>query len=62
MNEVGGPVEEYFIIDRYTISDLSYEVNKMIKDGWQPQGGITTITEYNSYKFYQPMVKQKNKQ
>lgn len=32
--------EHYKIIERYNLSDLANTVNKMVKDGWIPAGGL----------------------
>ena len=35
------------------------EVNKIIKEGWKPQGGLQIVRDsYNIEKFYQAMVKE----
>lgn len=46
---------QYKVVDAYSyttladaISNLEYEVKKLLEDGWKPQGGVT-ITVYQGY-------------
>ena len=42
-----------------TLNHDEIKINKMIKDGWKPQGGLQIVRDsYNIEKFYQAMVKE----
>lgn len=43
---------EYIVISESDIEHLEEEVNKAIKKGWEPQGGVAVSDSY-----YQAMVK-----
>jgi hypothetical protein len=47
---------EYKILISTSFHDLQDEVNKYIRNGWQPQGGLSS---FNNYSFMQAMVKYK---
>lgn len=34
------------------------EVNKLMKEGWRPQGGIAVIDNENAWYYYQAMIKE----
>lgn len=38
-------VTEYVVLKEETLDGLAMEVNELIKDGWQPQGGIAVLRE-----------------
>jgi len=50
---------EYRILEGRWSSDLEDKVNRLIKDGWIPKGGVAvTLDEYDSETFYQVMIKE----
>lgn len=63
---------EYRIIRNDSLTELSEKVNSLIKEGWEPLGGVSITVIYNSnklkffhisdqyqlYKFYQTMIKK----
>jgi hypothetical protein len=38
-------VTEYVVLKEESLDDLANEVNALIADGWQPQGGIAVLRE-----------------
>jgi len=52
---------DYIVIQSATVKSLVAEVNKAIKEGYKPIGGI--MAEYTGYinspKYFQSMVKDK---
>ena len=51
--------EKYKIVEEQSKFSLEREVNKIIKEGWKPQGGLQIVRDsYNIEKFYQAMVKE----
>jgi len=44
---------EYKVVAKVRLYELEEEVNKLIKDGWKPQGGIAVTSAYA-----QAMVKE----
>lgn len=53
---------EYCVIAKsYVESDRFNEiVNKMIKEGWRPLGGISTLRDGVNWHFAQAMVRKSN--
>lgn len=49
-------INEYKLVTNAFIDNIPREVNKSIKEGWQPYRGILKHNE----KYHQPMVKYKN--
>jgi len=53
-------------MDRYTVlkCETSYglclQVNKLIKDGYRPQGGVSYNRDGHSVGFAQAMIKERN--
>ncbi|SVE49759.1 uncharacterized protein METZ01_LOCUS502613 [marine metagenome] len=51
--------EKYKIVEKQSGFSLEREVNKMIKEGWKPQGGLQIVRDnYDIEKIYQAMVKE----
>lgn len=48
---------EYILIGADDEAKLEDEVNKAIKKGWEPQGGIAAATEEGRIFFFQAMVR-----
>ena len=48
---------EYTVLSYSSLDSLIREVNRMIKDGWKPLGGIASARESYAY-FYQAMIKE----
>ena len=49
---------QYMIVTNYRPEDLATEVNKLIKDGWKPQGGISMADKGGmNLTFAQALVK-----
>jgi len=50
---------EYFVVESRGPVGMTKEVNKMIKEGWVPQGGITTTSKDNGAPdyLYQAMIR-----
>ena len=54
-----GLINEYKIVEEHNEFSLEIKINKMIKDGWKPQGGLQIVRDsYYIEKFYQAMVKE----
>ena len=52
-------INEYKIVEEQSEFSLEIKVNKMIKEGWRPQGGLIIMKDsYDLDKFYQAMVKE----
>lgn len=51
---------EYSIVQAYTEKGLVELVNELIKEGWRPVGGVSSIyiAEYRGYEFYQALIKE----
>jgi hypothetical protein len=48
---------QYKVISSLDHGELSEKVTKLMKDGWQPQGGLVTKQyNQNDVRFYQAMV------
>lgn len=52
---------EYDIVCELNIQDLIIRVNKLIKCGWQPQGGICVYDDTEDEWFYQAMTIKRGK-
>lgn len=51
-------IKDYIVLHESSVIDLVYEVEKKIKAGWQPLGGIAVTTSMGNYvTHYQTMVK-----
>jgi len=48
---------KYTIVKTEYYSLIEDQVNKLIKQGWVPQGGLATLSTVNSYYYLQAMVK-----
>jgi hypothetical protein len=48
---------EYKIVEASNTDRLVYEVNLAIKDGWKPQGGVSTAKDESFISLFQAMVK-----
>ena len=52
-------IKEYKIVEEHNEFSLEININKMIKNGWKPQGGLQIVrNSYDLDKFYQAMVKE----
>ena len=49
---------EYQIIEECGIIELEHEVNKLIKKGWKPQGGVSVIKVGYEYYYTQAIIKE----
>ena len=53
---------QYIVIEEISVEDLAKGVNKMIADGWRPQGGVSiSLSESPEYQYYaaaQAMIKE----
>ena len=50
---------EYKIVEGSWVHDLEKKVERLIKEGWVPKGGVAiTKDEYDSDTFYQAMIKE----
>ena len=55
---------EYKVVAKKYVSELENAINELIKEGWEPQGGIAyskypiNSTKYE-YKYLQAMIKNK---
>ena len=51
--------EKYKIVEEQSKFSLEREVNKIIKEGWKPQGGLQIVRDnYEHERFFQAMVKE----
>lgn len=48
---------KYFVVQATSPLELANAVNILIESGWEPIGGITTLTQNNFSFFYQAMTK-----
>ena len=48
---------EYQVIEASNKEKLEYEVNLAMKDGWKPQGGVSTTKDESYISLFQAMVK-----
>ncbi len=59
-----GDFMEYKVVAKKYVSELENAINELIKEGWEPQGGIAyskypiNSTKYE-YKYLQAMIKNK---
>jgi hypothetical protein len=52
-----GEICEYTLVEGWKIDDLKRDVNKLIRDGWQPLGGISLhIKENYEHRYCQAMT------
>jgi hypothetical protein len=40
---------EYTVIEEDVLSTLIAKVNEYVRNGWQPQGGISMATDWRNY-------------
>lgn len=51
-------IVDYRIVTQLFADDVDDEVHELMKDGWQPQGGVAVmVTLKGNTRFYQAMVK-----
>ena len=48
---------EYCIVKEDTIVKFTDEVNRLLKEGWRPQGGMSVIWDEAYTYYYQAMVR-----
>lgn len=48
----------YIIIQRDNIDDLSEKINSLMKDGWEPQGGVSAFSYDLRYYYCQAMIRK----
>ena len=50
--------EKYIILESSDAADLQYEINKQIKDGYIPTGGVCIVWGRNNYnmRYSQAMI------
>jgi hypothetical protein len=48
---------EYCIVKEDTIVKFTDEVNRLLKEGWRPQGGVAVIWDEAYTYYYQAMVR-----
>jgi hypothetical protein len=53
---------EYFVVKGLTINALIDNVNKLIQQGWKPQGGLIPCGEDVYTVYYQAMIKDTSKE
>jgi hypothetical protein len=51
---------EYHVIMNQSLYLLEVAVNKHLKDGWEPQGGITVGISNNALQYFQAMIRHKD--
>lgn len=58
-NNIGGYVPEYRVVYSGDIDKLQKAVNDLLKEDWQPTGGICVVCDNDQYCliFYQSLVK-----
>ena len=47
---------KYDVVTQGKLSDFVQEVNKKLKDGWKPIGGVSTSLAKDQVAFHQAMV------
>lgn len=57
-------VEEYRVVEAVALDNLMNDVNSLIKEGWQPIGGATSVwkKEYEDEHWHQAMIRCENKE
>jgi hypothetical protein len=50
---------EYHLISNQALYLLETAVNKHIKDGWEPQGGLCVGISNNALQYFQAMVRRR---
>ncbi len=50
---------EYHIVMNQALYLLEVAVNKYIKDGWEPQGGLTIGSSNNALQYFQALVRKR---
>lgn len=48
---------EYCIVKENAVGQFTDEVNRLIKEGWRPQGGITVLWSEAYTYYYQAMIR-----
>ncbi len=49
---------EYKIIENINSNAFTFEVNKYIRLGWQPLGGVCVVNRSDGYKYIQTMIRE----
>lgn len=49
---------QYTVVEKRNIENLITEVNRLIGEGWIPQGGICESGSDNNFLFFQAMIKK----
>jgi len=55
----GEAAMEYHIMLNQSLYLLEAAVNKQIRDGWEPQGGVNVAVSNNALQYFQALVKKK---
>ena len=50
----------YRVINKESINNLQFEINKLMEEGWKPQGGVCVTSEQGYRNFYQAMIFEGN--
>lgn len=50
-------IETYSIVKKNNINEMKEEVNRYLRGGWIPQGGISVLREPKGYSYLQAMIK-----
>jgi len=48
---------EYTVVESGNMGRLVENVNRMLRDGWRPQGGISGLYNLSGYYYLQAMVR-----
>ena len=51
---------EYIIIERDNAGDLSEKINRLMGDGWKPQGGVSAYSSTGHRDYYCQAVVRKH--
>jgi cobyrinic acid a,c-diamide synthase len=48
---------EYCIVKENAVGQFTDEVNRLLKEGWKPQGGVAVIWDEAYTYYYQAMIR-----
>lgn len=54
-------VSDYKIVSRSNMATLEQEVKQLLKEGWEPLGGLTAAPTAEAVLYVQAMIRRSNK-
>lgn len=49
---------EYIVVTATEVGKFIEDVNFLISDGWEPQGGVSLVTDHTTIGYFQAMIKR----